>query len=267
MNHPAEPEEDLLCLLRGELGREQTRQTAEHLRVCESCRLALVDVAEIHGTLVAAGRLLGRITVESPAMLSAAIPSAAPGGRAGPGDWEGPAGWPGSGDLVEPAEALPPLRVPHRRRTFPRLAAGIAAGVLVVAGLGVGSLVLTSRDKPPVAAVRIPPPVAAGRSIILEPVTGAAAGRVSMQTPGTQTEMTISTKGLPDAGSGRFYYAWLLDPQTQKMLPLGVVSSRNAMHFEVPTGLVKRYHAVDISLQADNGNPGHSATSVLRALY
>lgn len=79
--------------------------------------------------------------------------------------------------------------------------------------------------------------------------------------------MTISTKGLPDAGSGRFYYAWLLDPQTQKMLPLGVVSSRNAMHFEVPTGLVERYHAVDISLQADNGNPGHSATSVLRALY
>ncbi len=258
MTHSAEPDENLLCLLRGELGREQTRQMAEHLRECESCRLALVDVAEIHGTLVAAARLLGRITVESPAALSAASPSAAR---------TAPAGWDVSGDLVEPAEALPPLRVPHRRRTFPRLAVGIAAGVVVVAGLGVGSFVLTGRDRPPVSAVRTAPPVSPGRSVVLEPVTGTAAGRVSMQTPGAQTEMTISTKGLPDAGSGRFYYAWLLDPQTQKMLPLGVVNSRNAMHFEVPTGLVKRYHAVDISLQADNGNPGHSATSVLRALY
>ena len=258
MNHSAEPDEDLLCLLRGELGREQTRQLAEHLRECEPCQLALVDVAEIHGTLVAAGRLLRQITDGSSGKAGAGGPAAARGAIGGGA---------GSGDLAEPADALPPLRVPHRRRAIPRLAAGIAAGVLVVTGLGVGSFVLTSHDKPPVAAVRTPPPVAAGRSVVLEPVTGDAAGRVSMQTPGAQTEMTISTKGLPDAGGGRFYYAWLLDPQTQKMLPLGVVSSHNAMHFEVPTGLVKRYHAVDISLQADNGNPGHSATSVLRALY
>ncbi len=258
MTHSAQLHEDLLCLLRGELGREQTRQMAEHLRECETCRLALVDVAEIHGTLVAAGRLLRLITDDSSVTAGAAVPAAAPGAIVGGA---------GSGDLAQPAGALPPLRVPHRRHTLPRLAAGIAAGVLVAAGLEVGSFVLTSRDKPPVAAVRAPPPIAAGRTIFLEPVTGAAAGRVSMQTPGAQTEMTISTKGLPDAGSGRFYYAWLLDPQTQKMLPLGVVSSRNAMRFEVPTGLIKRYHAVDISLQADNGNPGHSATSVLRALY
>ena len=249
MNHSAETGEDLLCLLRGELGREQTRQMAEHLRECEPCRLALVDVAEIHGTLVAAGRLLRQITDDSSGTAGAAGPAAARGA---------PGGGAGSGDLTEPADPLPPLRMPHRRRAIPRLAAGIAAGVLLVTGLGVGSFVLTRHDKPPVAA---------RRSVVLEPVTGDAAGRVSMQTPGAQTEMTISTKGLPDAGGGRFYYAWLLDPQTQKMLPLGVVSSHNAMHFEVPTGLVKRYHAVDISLQADNGNPGHSATSVLRALY
>ncbi len=258
MTHSAEPDEDLLCLLRGELGREQTRAMAEHLRECESCRLALVDVAEMHGTLVAAGRLLRQITHDSSGTAGAGGPATAPGATGGGG---------GSSDLAEPAGALPPLRFSHRRRAFPRLAAGIAAGVLVVAGLGVGSFVLTSRDKPPVVAVRKPPPVVQGRSVVLEPVTGAAAGRVSMQTPGAQTEMTISTKGLPDAGIGSFYYAWLLDPQTQKMLPLGVVSSRSAMHFEVPTDLVKRYHAVDISLQADNGNPGHSATSVLRALY
>ncbi len=258
MNHSPEPDEDLLCLLRGELGREQTRQLAEHLRECESCRLALVDVAEIHGTLAAAGRLLGRITVEPRESAGAATRSAVS---------SAPGGWPSPDDLAQPAEKLPPLRVPHRRRAIPRLAAGIAAGVLVVAGLGIGSFVQASRDKPPVAAVRTQPTVSPARTVVLTPVTGAAVGRVSMQTPGAQTEMTISTKGLPAAGNGRFYYAWLLDPQTQKMLPLGVVSASSAMHFEVPTGLVKRYHAVDISLQADNGNPGHSATSVLRAQY
>lgn len=175
MTHSAEPDEDLLCLLRGEPGRKQTSEMAEHLRECESCRLALVDVAEIHGTLVAAGRLLGRISVKSSDAQGAASPSAA---RPAHGGWAGP------GNLAETADVLPPLRVPHRRRTFPRLAAGIAAGVLVVASLGVGSFVLASRDQPQVAAVRTPPTVGQGRSVVLEPVTGTAAGRVSMQTPG-----------------------------------------------------------------------------------
>jgi len=270
VTHSAEPDEDLLCLLRGELGRRQTRELAEHLRECESCRLALVDVAEVHGTLVSAGRLLRQISDESPessestessesAGPSERLPAAviAPSAdRAGPGARDDVGG-------------LPPLRLPRRGRALQRhrLAAGVAAAVLVVGGLGFGTFKLTHREGPPVTAVRAGPPVVTTRTVVLQPVTGAASGRVSMQGPGKQTEMTISTAGLPDAGTGRFYYAWLLDPTTQKMLPLGVVSARSPMQFEVPTGLVGRYHAVDISLQADNGNPAHSATSVLRAQY
>ena len=252
MIHSADPDEDLLSLLRGELGRQRSHELATHLRECESCRLALVDVAEIHGTLSAAARLLRGTTGQSFDPLRAA-------GRTtawGPPDSQAPAG-----GAAEDADALPPLNVPHRRRAIHgRLAAGIAAAVLVVAGLGVGSVVLKNRTAKPVT-------VTASRQVDLQPVTGSATGRVSMQTPGAQTDMTISTKGLPDTGAGRFYYAWLFDPQTKKMLPLGVVSARSPMQFEVPTGLVGRYHAVDISLQADNGNPAHSTTSVLRAQY
>jgi len=256
--HSADPDEDLLSLLRGELGRERSHELAAHLRECESCRLALVDVAEVHGTLSAAGRLLRRTTVESFDPVRAAGQTTV----LGPTDHRAPAGW-----ETPDTDALPPLRVPHRRRTMTgltgltgRLTAGIAAAVLVLAGLGVGTVVLRNRAAQPVT-------VTAGRQVVLQPVTGSATGRVSMQAPGAQTDMTISTKGLPDAGAGHFYYAWLFDPQTKKMLPLGVVSARSPMQFEVPTGLVGRYHAVDISLQADNGNPAHSATSVLRAQY
>jgi hypothetical protein len=88
-----------------------------------------------------------------------------------------------------------------------------------------------------------------------------------MAGPGRRTAMTISTERLPAPGSGHFYYAWLLDPATQKMLPLGVVTPDGSTRFEVASELVGRYHAVDISLQDDDGNPAHSATSVLRAVY
>jgi hypothetical protein len=250
--HEADPDQDLLSLLRGELGRVRSHELAGHLRECESCRLALVDVAEVHGALTAAGRLLRPATEESFDPLQAA-------GRTpvvGQPDQRFPAGARAGG-----TDALPPLRVPHRRRAITgRLVAGIAAAVLVVAGLGIGSVVLSNRAGQPVT-------VTASRQVDLRPVTGSATGRVSMQAPGAQTDMTISTKGLPDTGAGRFYYAWLFDPQTKKMLPLGVVSAHASMHFGVATDLVQRYHAVDISLQADNGNPAHSATSVLRAQY
>ncbi len=88
-----------------------------------------------------------------------------------------------------------------------------------------------------------------------------------MTGPAGRTDMTIRTSGLPRAASGHFYYAWLLDPKTNKMLPLGVVAVDAASTFEVENALVGRYSAIDISLQADDGNPAHSPVSVLRATY
>ena len=88
-----------------------------------------------------------------------------------------------------------------------------------------------------------------------------------MSGPAGRTDMTIGTSGLPIAAAGHFYYAWLLDPTTNKMLPLGVVASDAPSTFEVASSLVQRYSAVDISLQADDGDPAHSPVSVLRATY
>jgi hypothetical protein len=51
--------------------------------------------------------------------------------------------------------------------------------------------------------------------------------------------------------------AGLIDAESRTLPPLG----------ELPEELLSRYDAVDLSLQADNGNPVHSADSVPRAKY
>ncbi len=82
-----------------------------------------------------------------------------------------------------------------------------------------------------------------------------------------RTSMTISTHDLPTARDGQFYYAWLLDPDTDKMLPLGQVGPSGSASFEVSDRLLAAYTAVDVSLEDDDGDPQHSPTSVLRAQY
>ena len=50
---------------------------------------------------------------------------------------------------------------------------------------------------------------------------------------GDVTARTRVGTGLPSAPRGEFYYAWLLDPRTQKMLPLGQVTPGHVAAFEV----------------------------------
>jgi Anti-sigma-K factor rskA, C-terminal/Putative zinc-finger len=227
---------DLPALLRGELSRARLAEVVDHLEACEQCRLALVSASEGHSAVVAAVRTLRQ---EAP---SATAPSREPA----------------------TGQELPPLPRHHRR--WPRWQHGLVAAVAAVA-VTVVVLVGVNRDtaptQPAAPAVRAVP-VQTAR---LAPVTGAGSGEVTMRTPGPSTYMTIHATGLGPAGPGHFYYAWLLDPATNKMLPLGQVGADGRATFEVDARLVSSYHAVDVSLQTDNGNPGHSDTSVLRAEY
>ncbi len=253
MSHDATTEDDLVALLRGELDRGRTTAVAGHLRGCDACRLELVDVAEVHGSLTAAGRLLRAAEAQAdPARGPSAPPvPASPPRPAGP---------------AHRAQTLPPLRVPTarpRRARVLSVVAACAAAVLVVGGVAFGLDARRTGSDP------APPAVATGRSVDLRPVpgSGSGSGRVTMaDATGPGTEMTISV-GLAPAGAGQFYYAWLLDADSKKMLPLGVVSTGGKTRFDVSADLVKRYHTVDISLEADDGDPVHSATSVLRAAY
>lgn len=154
--------------------------------------------------------------------------------------------------------ALPP-RHPFRRRQ--RRALGlVAAGVAVATVAGAAVSLTREPDEPAGAGPQV--------SARLEPVEGAAGGQVLMRTgPAGSTEMTITTRDLPRALRGEFYEAWLLDPATRKMLPLGQIGPGGRASFEIDDRLLDRYSAVDVSLEADDGDPQHSVTSVLRGSY
>jgi hypothetical protein len=76
--------------------------------------------------------------------------------------------------------------------------------------------------------------------------------------------MHVVTAGLPPLAANHFYEVWLLQPRTNKMLALGVLSVTGTSTFTISRPLMSQFSAVDISLQDNNGRPEHSSTSVLR---
>ena len=139
-----------------------------------------------------------------------------------------------------------------------RVAAAVVVGLAGVVGTG-----LLDRDRP-----GDEPTVAPYTAVALDPVEGSAVGRARIVGGGgDRIRLTIEAPELPGARDGRFYYAWLLDPSTNKMLPLGQVGPDGTASFDLDHALVTAYSAIDVSLEDDDGDPGHSVTSVLRGSY
>jgi Anti-sigma-K factor rskA len=161
-----------------------------------------------------------------------------------------------------PAAAVPdtpewlrriPRRGPAGWATRRRILA-LAAAVVVIAGAVAAGLGLSGSG-----------PAVTNRAA-LHPLRApaAASGAVTVTAASGAREVQVSTDGLPSPGQGHFYEVWLLDPATLKMMPMGALAPSGQATFGVATGLMAGYSAVDISLQANNGNPAHSAVSVLR---
>ena len=240
---------DLSGLLRGDLGNAEALEVAAHAKGCSTCRDDLVDLSLGHALLTAAVRRAG---VSTPAEVSSEVHPA---------------------PVPLPAELRAEIRRHRRRR--PVLVA-VAASAVAVAALS-AALLLPGDDSTPPAARPVPTPTTSTQTTgprqvaALEPVpgaAGAAGGQVAMATDRQRvTRMRVDTVDLPNAARGEFYYVWLLDPATNKMLPLGQVAPGHRASFDVPESLVVAYSAIDISLESDDGDPGHSVTSVLRASY
>jgi hypothetical protein len=142
-----------------------------------------------------------------------------------------------------------------RRRRTPMLA-GLAAAVVILVAVASVSLRLGHHH----GGVRTVDLVAVGSS-------SSAGGTVSMTPTKAAQDMQVSTINLAAPPTGSFYEVWLFNPATGKMLPVGVLSTTGASHYQLADDLVASYTKVDVSLQQDNGNPAHSNTSVLRASY
>ncbi len=154
--------------------------------------------------------------------------------------------------------ALPPPSPARPRR---RRGALLAVAAAVVLALGVTGTVWWRADD----STGPEPGIEAALTPLSVTVSGE--GSVRMVERGGRTRVTLTVRDLPQAESGEFYYAWLLDPASNKMLALGLVDPGGGATFEVDDRLVAAYSAVDVSLEADDGDPAHSVTSVLRGTY
>ena len=254
---PAHVADELPALLAGECGREQTLALAAHLRACPECRDELVSIVVATGVLRAAARAeqtpsdrafafpSAPLTSAEPATSPESATSAEPATSSEPAAPETPE-WLTSITRREPGHRRPPR---HRRRL-----AAVAAAVVIAAGAVAAGLGLSGGGPAPVARAALHPLQAPAQ----------ASGQVTVTAAADARDVDISTAGLPAPGPGHYYEVWLLDPATLKMMPMGDLPPSGHARFSVAAGLTEGYSAVDISLQANNGNPAHSATSVLR---
>ena len=202
-----------------------------HLRECGECTSQLISVAVAFGSLRAARRAEGLLA------------SSAEGSRALD-----------VGAAPEPP-AQPPLQFkPVKRNPIPRIAA--AAALIVVCALGVG-LALSRTSAPPVSALA---------TLHHMDAPASASGRVTVRSMSHARQMDVVTAGLPAAPANHYYEVWLLQPATNKMMPVGLLSPTGDGTFSVSSRIMAQYSAIDISLQANNGDPRHSAYSVLRGI-
>ena len=237
---PAHVAGKLPALLGGECTREETLTVAAHLRACPQCREELVSMVVAVGTLRAAAR-----AEQAPPFAAPPLPVPDfPDQKKSPGasvpdtpEWlrriprRGPAGW------------------GTRRRILALAAAVVVIAGAVAAGLGLSGSSAAVLNRAALHPLKAP---------------AGASGAVTVTAASGARDVQVSTDDLPAPGQGYFYEVWLLDPATLKMMPMGALAPSGQATFGVAPGLMAGYSAVDISLQANNGNPAHSALSVLR---
>jgi anti-sigma-K factor RskA len=154
-----------------------------------------------------------------------------------------------------------PRPAPRRRRVLtlrPLIAAGLAL-VLLAIGVGAGRL-LDGRDGGGGND--------GGRVLALDPVEPAgrsAHGTATILADGGRARFTV--RGLKPSANGDFYELWLMN-SADDLVSLGSFRVPASGETEVTVPLPADpdgFAALDISAEPADGNPAHSARSVLRA--
>ena len=162
-----------------------------------------------------------------------------------------------------PALVLPgtrePERAPRRRRRVltlrPLVAAGLALLLLAV-GVGAGRLLGDGGGNDRGRVLALDP---------VEPAGGSAHGTATILAGGGRARFTV--RGLKPSANGGFYELWLMN-SADDLVSLGsfrVPASGNAVVTVPLPADPDGFAALDISAEPADGNPAHSASSVLRA--
>jgi hypothetical protein len=225
------PYDDLPGLLFGELNRAQVTAVSDHLATCDDCRRELAVLAATSASLRATARN------------AQTLPEAVLGVAAAEGT-----------PAVQPHRVGRGTARPGRRR---RPLIGLAAA-LALALVAAAVLLWTGPLRPDRPGGTVP---LAGVGAV------AASGQASMAGDDGDRRMTVTTDHLPALRPGQYYEVWLLDPNAGTVFPVGVLPPDGEARFTLPASVVGRYQAIDVSLEADDGDPAHSKHSLLRGRY
>lgn len=157
---------------------------------------------------------------------------------------------------ASPVPREPVTAAPRRRRAVVALAA--AAVVLVVAA-GVAIVGRPGDDGgPPAEVVATASLSGAG----LDP-GGSSTGTARLVREDGTWEVAVRAPDLPAPAPGTYYEAWLLGSGPDEVQSLGALDGADG--FAVPDGVdLERFALVDVSIEPIDGDPAHSAKSVLR---
>ena len=151
-----------------------------------------------------------------------------------------------------------PLR---RRGGIPMWAAGLAAGIALVAGLGIGRVTGGAPASPQPEAQDPAAVVAAADLTALD--SDADRGVASAVESDDTVTLRVSAREL--GGDEGFHEVWLLNVDGTRMVALGVLAGGDSGEFQVPRGLLDQgYRIVDISVEPEDGDPTHSGVSLAR---
>lgn len=159
-----------------------------------------------------------------------------------------------------PAVATPPAPARPWRSGALRPALAVAACVaLLGAGVAIGALAFGGGGDGD----------ATGSPIALRGLGEAApaASGVARTVAADEGGLRVEVRGLAPSEAGAFYELWLLG-DGERMVALGSfrVPATGATTITVPLpGALADYRFIDVSVEPDDGNPGHSGRSVLRA--
>lgn len=146
----------------------------------------------------------------------------------------------------------------RRSHRVPTWAAGLAAAVALVAGLGLGRLTVAAPESQPQDQGSV---VAAAALTALD--SDAARGEASAVRDAGTITLRVRARELGDEGG--FHEVWLINVDGTRMVALGVLAAGDSGEFQVPSGLLDEgYRIVDISVEPDDGDPTHSGVSLAR---
>jgi hypothetical protein len=157
--------------------------------------------------------------------------------------------------------------VPTKRRWYGTAAlatAAATAGLLVGWGLGFQSGTPADPGSPGQPGPGEPTVQA---QVSLQPLGDIRAqGSAALIEQSGRLSIEVNLTGLPPAAAGSYYEVWLIDRGVVRLVSLGPLDSRR-MTFPVPSGLdLAAFPVLDVSVEALDGDPGHSSDSVVRGI-